>query len=57
MVVRIIWFSILKFYFSVNVTVCDAVRFEIFLSVAQYIGCIQGVNWMIVWLFCLGVCV
>jgi hypothetical protein len=48
MVVHIIQFSVLIFCLSVNVAVCDAVRFEFFVSVAQWIGCIQGVNWMIV---------
>jgi hypothetical protein len=43
---------------SVNVAVCDGVRFEFFISVAQQIGCIQGVNWMIVLFFvCVCVCV
>jgi len=31
---------------------CDAVRFEYFFSMAEWIGCVQGVNWMIVHLFC-----
>ena len=52
MVVHIIWFSMLIFCFSVNVTVCDAVRLEFFVSISQWIGCIQGVNWMVVQLFC-----
>jgi hypothetical protein len=30
MVVHSIWFSVLMFCFSVNVAVCDAVRFEFF---------------------------
>ena len=46
------WFSVLIFSFSVNVAVCDAVRFAFFVSMAQYIGFIQGVNWMFVQLFC-----
>jgi hypothetical protein len=35
MAVHIIWFILLKFCFSVNFAVCDAVRFEFFVSVAQ----------------------
>jgi len=35
MAVHIIWFRMLKFCFSVNVAVCDAMRFEFFVSVAQ----------------------
>ena len=35
-----------------NVAVCDGVRFEFFVSVAQYIGCIERVNVVIVQLFC-----
>ena len=35
-----------------NVAVCDVVRFEFFVSVAQCIGCTQGLNCMIVQLFC-----
>jgi hypothetical protein len=42
----------LIFCFSGNVAMCDAVRFEYFFSMAQWIGCVQGVNWMIVHLFC-----
>jgi hypothetical protein len=42
---------VLIFSVSVNVAVCDGVRFEFFVCVAQQIGCIQGVNWMIVWFF------
>jgi len=35
MAVHIIWFIVLIFCFAVNVAVCDAVRFEFFVSVAQ----------------------
>ena len=52
MVVHIMWFRMLIFCFVMNVAVCDSVRFEFFVSVAQKTGCIQGVNWMIVQLFC-----
>ena len=55
MVVHIKWFSMLIFCLSLNVTVCDAVRFEFFVYLAHYIGCIQGVSLMIALLLC--VCV
>ena len=51
MVVHIMWFRML-FCFVMNVAVCDSVTFEFFVSVAQKIACIQGVNWMIVQFFC-----
>ena len=47
----------LIFCFSVNVAVCDVVRFDFFVSVAQKIGCVQGVNWVFVQLLCVCVCV
>ena len=58
MVIYIIWFSVWLFCFSVSVAVCDAVRFEFFVCMAQQIGCIQAVNIVIVQLFyvCVYVC-
>jgi len=50
------WFIVLIFCFAVNVAVCDTGRFEFLVSVAQKIGCIERVNWMIVQLFCVCVC-
>jgi len=37
MVIHIIRFSMLIFCFSVNVAVCDAVRFELFFHVALFL--------------------
>jgi len=35
MAVHIVWFIVLIFCFSMNVAVCDAVRYEFSVSVAQ----------------------
>ena len=53
MIIHIIWFGVLIFCFSVNGSLCDAVRFDFFVSVPLLIGCIQGVNVVIVQVFCI----